>query len=123
MSSNASFQAETDRRSGPGDGHGLADFLAQRIDRLQRALVLEMPERPAVAGVETLHLGAHAVDRGLLAIQRRLVSVSTAPGFNSPLSSSVTKATRGSARLEATIFRVERSAGSTASMRAIAASI
>src|SRR5690606_10680980 len=55
--------------------HPLPRQLAQFVDRTQGAAVLEMPEAPAIAGVEILHGGAHAVDRaGLRADADRAVS-------------------------------------------------
>ena len=40
-----------------------AQLLAQHVDRHQRAVQLELPEGPAIAGIQTLHMRAHLVDR------------------------------------------------------------
>ena len=47
--------------------HFHADDASQIVDRFQRIAVLVVPESPAIACVETLHLGAEAMDRAGLA--------------------------------------------------------
>ena len=47
----------------------LAHDGAQLVDRLQAALLLVVPERPAVAGVEPLHDGAEPMDRAGVALE------------------------------------------------------
>src|ERR1700722_3768296 len=40
-----------------------AQTLAQQVDGYQRTVRFEMPERPAVAGIQSLNMGGDAMDR------------------------------------------------------------
>ena len=99
----------------------------------QPAIAFIVPERPAVAGVEPLHLGADPVDRaGAVADRERAVGPhprrpalagidrARCRASSAPASIRLTKATRGSARLPV-IASPDRppASGRTAAMRSL----
>src|SRR5690606_7591813 len=53
--------------SGTSTRHAEAGALAMHADLSEPAGALIVPEGPAIAGVQPLHMGAHAVDRACLA--------------------------------------------------------
>ena len=78
-----------------------------------RRSVFELPEGPAIAGIQALHMRAHAMDRaGGVGADQRAVGAdlgaaaflrwpcSTVPGGSKPRSTTQPKGMRGSARLE-----------------------
>ncbi len=116
--------------------HAGAHLLAQFVDGLEHAGIFEVPERPAIAGIQTLHFRAHAVDGSGVAARSSLshrpgrlphdadaASLRIAPGFNMPDSMMLPKATRGSARLPVMTVSSAPANGSTEAMRAVAASM
>ena len=90
-----------------------AHLLAQHVDRHQRAFDLELPEGPAIAGIQPLHMRAHLMDRAggigagqgavgahLGGLMRCADRTARCPTGSRPRSTTQPKGMRGSARLD-----------------------